>query len=239
MTDITETLLQADRTLTLVLNGSESLYLDALAVTATRTAVWLPVALVLLYVIIRNNNLPGVFLTVAGLGLCVLLSDQIASSVFKPLVARFRPSQDPHLMYLVRVVNDYRGGLYGFFSSHAANTVSLAVFFSLVTRHRATAATLGAWAALCCWTRVYLGVHYAGDILAGCLCGLVVGTAVWLLWRGVSARLHVAAQPADGTPHSSASVSAGGYDTGTLWLLTAAFCATLLYIAFRALFVAV
>ncbi len=239
MTPFFEALLNADRTLTLALNGSESLYLDAFAVTATRTVVWLPLALVFLYVVIRNNNLPAIFLTVFGVGLCVLLSDQIASSLFKPLVARYRPAQDPHLMYLVRVVNDYRGGQYGFFSSHAANTVSVAVFVSLVTRYRPLSAALGAWALLNCWTRVYLGVHYVGDVLAGCVCGLAVGVLVWLLWRKLSLRFAGAERSLRRVTSGQTALTAGGYSVRSLEILLSVFFATFVYIAFRALFVTV
>ncbi len=239
MSPFFEAILDADRALTLAFNGSESLYLDALAVTATRTVVWLPLALAFLYVVIRNNNLPAIFLTVFGVALCVLLSDQIASSLFKPLVARFRPAQDPHLMYLVRVVNDYRGGQFGFFSSHAANTVSVALFVSLVTRYWRLSVALGAWVLLNCWTRVYLGVHYVGDVLAGLFCGLMVGALVWLLWRRLSLRFAGEGGGLRRTACGQAALTAGGYSVRSLEGLMAVLCATFLYIAFRALFVAV
>lgn len=236
MSQLLEILQHADQVVTLALNGSGSLYLDALAMTATRTVVWLPLALALLWVVIRNSDLPVIFLTVAGVGLCVLLSDQLASSVCKPLVARFRPSQDPLLMYAVQVVNDYRGGRFGFFSSHAANTVSIAVFLSLATRYRPLWGALGAWALLNCWTRVYLGVHYVGDILAGCLCGALVGASVWLLWRRCVRRCSpggpLLRRPA--SPH--AALTASGYNASSLDWLTAAVYATFLYILFRAFF---
>lgn len=184
-----EYLLQADRALTLWLNGSDSLFLDRVAWTATSTVVWMPMALVLLYVVIRNNELPGVFLTVLSVACCILVADQVASSVFKPLVARYRPSQDPELMGLIDTVNGYRGGLYGFFSSHAANTFAVAVFVSLLLRRRGLSAVLCGWALFNCWTRVYLGVHYVGDLLCGALFGALTGWAVFCAYRRVAERV--------------------------------------------------
>ena len=139
----------------------------------------MPVALVLAFILIRRRQ----YWAVLGVALCVFFSDQIASTLFKPLVARYRPTQSPELMYLMDTVNGYRGGLYGFFSSHAANTASVAVFVSLLARRRLCYAVLATWVLLNCWTRVYLGVHYVGDLLCGLLCGVLVGWSVNLALR--------------------------------------------------------
>lgn len=170
-----------DRQLTLLLNGSQSLFLDGLAWTATRTITWIPLAIVLLYVVVRDNNLRGVWHILLGIALSILLADQMASSVFKPWVARWRPSHNPEIMYLVDVVNGYRGGNYGFFSSHASNTWAITTFVSLLARRRILTFGLASWALLNCWTRVYLGVHYMGDLAVGTVWGLFVGWAFYQL----------------------------------------------------------
>ena len=126
----------------------------------TATVTWLPAVVVLLYVIIRAGEMRDICLTVLALALCILLADQVASGIFKPLVARPRPAGDPSLMYLVDVVGGYRGGKYGFFSSHASNTFAVAVFLSLLVRHKPFTWVLLSWALLNCWSRVYLGVHW-------------------------------------------------------------------------------
>ena len=105
-----EQLIDIDTRLTLALNGSDSLFLDGLAVTLTATLTWLPAALVLFYVLVKNNDTVTLILTLLALALCILVADQVASSVFKPLVARYRPAGDPSLMHLVEVVAGYRGG---------------------------------------------------------------------------------------------------------------------------------
>ena len=109
----------------------------------------------------------------------ILISDQLSSSIVKPLTQRYRPTQNPQLMYLVDVVNNYRGGQYGFFSAHASNTFTVAVFLSLLFRHRLAGCLLISWAALNGYTRIYLGVHYFGDVLVGTLVGIVVGFGLY------------------------------------------------------------
>ena len=109
-------LLQFDEKITLALNGSDSLFWDGVAKTATSTVTWIPLAAVLLYVVIHNNNVKKVGLILLAMAVCVLIADQTASGIFKPMVERFRPAQDPYLMYQIDIVDGYRGGKYGFFS---------------------------------------------------------------------------------------------------------------------------
>lgn len=226
-------MLKLDEALTLFLNGSHSLYLDGIAWSATATATWLPLLLVLLYIIVRNNDLRGIFGIVLCLALCILLADQVASTVFKPLVGRFRPTNDPSLMYSVDVVNSYRGGRYGFFSSHAANTMAVATFLALLIRNRTLTLWLYSWALLNCWTRVYLGVHYVGDLLVGTLWGCFTGWAVYSLWRRfmpASAR-----ERADLIAKRSGMTSTG-YSLSHAHLLVSCLAITYVFVAFKALF---
>ena len=164
-----------DQQLLLRLNGSDSLFWDNLMEGITSTVAWLPVGMVLIYVVIKNNTMREAGLVVLFFALTILLADQFSSSFCKPYFARFRPTQDPLLMYLVDVVDGYRGGRYGFISSHAANTFGVCMFLSLLLRNRWMTFSLVLWAALCSYSRIYLGVHYPGDIFFGTLWGLVSG----------------------------------------------------------------
>ena len=177
-----DTLLNIDRYLLLSLNGSDSLFWDGCMLVYTSMAVWAPLALMMLYVLMKNNNIKDFLLLLLLIALVATLTDQISSGFCKPFFARWRPTNDPMLMYAVDVVNETRGGKYGFTSSHAANSFGIATFIMLLIRNRALSVSLMTWAAMNAFTRIYLGVHFPGDILAGTVIGVVVGWAVYRLY---------------------------------------------------------
>ena len=121
-----------DQELLLKLNGSDSLFWDGFMWISTNMLTWIPLAVVLLYVILKNNKIKEALVIIALLGVVIALADQISSGICKPYFTRFRPTQDPELMFQIDIVNGYRGGIYGFISSHAANTFGVAVFLSLI-----------------------------------------------------------------------------------------------------------
>lgn len=178
-----EEIIQFDKQLLLMVNGSDSTFLDWVVMTLTNAKTWIPLYLSLLYVVVKTNrNVREVLLIVAAAGLCVLLAGTIDDEIVKPLVARWRPTHDPQIGSLVDTVNDYRGGNYGFFSAHASNTFSIALFFSLLMRQRLLTIGLVLWSLTNCWTRLYLGVHYPGDITVGLIWGALVGYGVYRLY---------------------------------------------------------
>ena len=195
-----EELIQFDKQLLLWFNGSESLFLDSLITTLTNAKTWIPLYLSLFYVVVKSNQtVRDVFLILAAAGLCVLLAGTIDDTIVKPTVARWRPGHDPQIGMLVDTVNGYRGGNYGFFSAHASNTFSIAIFFSLLMRQRLFTIFMVCWSLINCYTRLYLGVHYPGDILVGLSWGAIVGTSVYYLSRRVL-RLTPTSVPATYTP---------------------------------------
>lgn len=178
-----------DKQLLLLLNGSESLFLDSLVVTLTNAWTWVPLYISLLVVVIKNSESAlKVLLIMGSAGLCVLFAGTIDDTIVKPLVGRWRPTRDPEIGLLVDIVDGYRGGNYGFFSAHAANTFSIAIFFCWLIRSRLLSIALVLWSFTNCWTRLYLGVHFPGDILVGLCWGALVGTCVYFLYRHFSAR---------------------------------------------------
>lgn len=172
-----------DQAITLFFNGSQSLYLDAFAWGATHLQVWIPFLLVIVVMLFREHDFSHFLFIIGAAVLCVIVSDQVASSIFKPLVSRWRPTHAPQIMHLTDIVAGYRGGYYGFFSSHAANTFTLATFLSLVYRHRNISIALFAWALINCWTRLYLGAHFFGDLLTGAVFGSAVAYLAFRVYR--------------------------------------------------------
>ena len=177
-----EELIHLDKELLLWLNGSDSLFMDSLIMTLTNAKTWIPLYLSLFYVVLKSNaTVKDILLVMVAAGACVLLSGTIDDTIVKPLVARWRPGHDPEIGMLVDTVDGYRGGKYGFFSAHASNTFSIAVFFSLLMRQRLFTVFMVSYSLINCYTRMYLGVHYPGDITVGLLWGGLVG---WCVYKG-------------------------------------------------------
>ena len=175
-----EELIHIDKQLLLWFNGSDSLFMDTIIMMLTNAKTWIPLYLSLFYVVLKSNpTVRNILLVLAAAGLCVLLAGTIDDTIVKPLVARWRPGRDPEIGMLVDTVDGYRGGKYGFFSAHAANTFSIAVFFSLLMRRRLFVIAMVAWSLINCYTRLYLGVHYPGDITVGLIWGGLVGYSVY------------------------------------------------------------
>lgn len=180
-----------DRQLLEFFNGSNSVFLDSVAITFTSGLTWIPLYVALLYLVIKNSeNMAQFGLIVGSVLLCMLLSDGVAEYLVKPYVGRLRPSADPAVKYLIDVVGNYRESTtFSFPSAHAANTAAVAVFFSLLVRNKSLSVMLLLWSVLNCWTRLYLGVHYPGDILVGFLWGIISAVVSYGAYRSIYFRL--------------------------------------------------
>jgi undecaprenyl-diphosphatase len=184
-----QALIDFDKQLLLWINGSQSLFIDQLASTLTHALTWVPLYLSLFYLVLKNNDcVQKILLVLAAAGLCVLIAGTVDDAIVKPTVARWRPTHDPQIGLLVDVVDGYRGGNYGFFSAHASNTFSITIFFWWLVRSRLLTTSMVLWSLTNCWTRMYLGVHYPGDILVGLLWGAISGSLVYWIYKRVTRR---------------------------------------------------
>ena len=165
-----------------MLNGSDSPFLDRFMWLYSGKAVWLPLAFFILVVLLYKKKWRESILILLAIVLVITLCDQFASHVCKPIFTRFRPTHHPDFMDQVKTVFDYRGGRYGFISSHAANAFGFATFMSLLFRYRLFTWTIFLWAALTAYTRVYLGVHFISDIVPGAIAGVFFGWLVYWLY---------------------------------------------------------
>ena len=173
-----------DSRLFLVLNGLHTGWLDTVMVAITQMWPWIPLYILLLYLVFKQYGKRGwwIVLTVAVVILC---SDQLSAHVCKPLFHRLRPCFNPDLEGLVHLPKGLPGGRYGFVSSHAANTFAVAAFLTAMLRksYKSIGWWLYAWAFISSYTRIYIGVHYPGDILGGAVLGILIGLIIGKLLK--------------------------------------------------------
>lgn len=184
-----------DEQFLLFLNQFHTDWLDPVVLLVTKTEFWIPLYLVLIFLIFKNYKREG-WIIMAGIVLTILLADRITSGIMKPFFQRLRPSHEPSLVGLVHIVEGYYGGLYGFASSHAANTTGVAFFIFLLFRK--TYRWIGLifiWAFVMSYTRIYLGVHYPGDILVGALIGVGSGYSGYKFYGWLKLKIHSKNEP--------------------------------------------
>lgn len=188
MKEFIQNLIEWDREVTVSLNGSDSLFMDNFAWLHTNPWFWIPLAVVAIFVIIRNIQPKKLIFALAAIVLTVVICDQLSSSLCKPLFERLRPSRDLMILDSIDTVRGYRGGLYGFFSGHAANSFGLAVLFALFIRNWVLSVGIISWATLNAYIRVYLGVHFLGDVLTGAVVGTLVAVIIYLIYKLLTER---------------------------------------------------
>lgn len=178
--------------LLLIVNGAHSPFFDSVMWCISGRWIWVPFYAVLAYLLFRRMSWKRASICLVTIGLIILAADQTCATLIRPEIGRLRPANlNNPLSSFVHVVNGYRGGRYGFPSCHAANTFALAVFMSLVIRHKWFTVMMFSWAFVVSYSRMYLGVHYFGDLFCGATIGSLFAVLFYYLQNYLFKRLNI------------------------------------------------
>ena len=184
-----ENILNYERDLFLLLNSYHSPFLDLFMWLFSGKIAWAPVSVLFVVILSYKNKLrwKEIVIVFVAIALVITMCDQFASGFCKPFFERFRPTHHPDFMNEVNTVFDYRGGRYGFISSHAANAFGFATLTSLIFRNKFYSIMILTWATINSYSRIYLGVHFISDIVAGMIVGILFG---WIVYK-LAVRIHL------------------------------------------------
>lgn len=181
-----------DARLLLIVNGAHSPFFDSVMWCISGRWIWVPFYAVLAYLLFRRMSWKRASICLVTIGLIILAADQTCATLIRPEIGRLRPANlNNPLSSFVHVVNGYRGGRYGFPSCHAANTFALAVFMSLVIRHKWFTVMMFSWAFVVSYSRMYLGVHYFGDLFCGATIGSLFAVLFYYLQNYLFKRVNI------------------------------------------------
>ncbi len=163
-----------DTKLFLFFNGSHTPFMDSFMGAMSDKYVWIPFYILLLFFIWKKVG-AKIWMVILSVAILITVSDRISVLFFKNVFQRYRPCHNILLQGKVALINGQCGGLYGFVSSHAANTFAFAVFMMLFFRRKDFAICMYIWASLVSYSRIYAGVHYPLDVIGGMMVGVLLG----------------------------------------------------------------
>jgi len=174
-----EQLINIDINFTLFLNGMHNSFFDFIMFYISNKFIWIPFYLFLIFLLFKkaeNKKQIGVFL--GAIVITIFLADKISVHLFKNVFERLRPCHNQDITNIIHTVKNHCGGQYGFISSHASNVFALAVLLFNIFDNKKLKYTLIVWAIVVSYSRVYLGVHFFGDVFTGAIVGAIIGFSV-------------------------------------------------------------
>ena len=180
-----EYLEEIDRALLLAINGFHHPIADFFMWHASRKWHWLPVYLILLYFAVKKYKFQ-LWKIALGVAVLIALTDQISVKLFKEVIERYRPCHNLELKEVIHLLRNKCGGKYGFISSHASNYFGICSFLGMMLNKKGSLKAFYLmlfWAAFISYSRIYMGVHYPSDILAGAALGLILGLSMYRMFK--------------------------------------------------------
>ena len=188
-----EEIILEDKQAMIFLNNLGSSTFDPFWILVSEKWFWIPLYVIFLYFLYKNFNKKSLFYILLFVALGITASDQIAN-IFKFGFERLRPCHDPSLEGLLREVKC--GGKFGFYSAHSSNSFFVATYLTILLGKKIKQLPyfLFVWAAIVAYSRVYLGMHFPGDIIVGAIMGILLALFFGILAKKVIRKSEVKTQ---------------------------------------------
>ena len=188
-----EEIILEDKQAMIFLNNLGSSTFDPFWILVSEKWFWIPLYVIFLYFLYKNFNKKSLFYILLFVALGITASDQIAN-IFKFGFERLRPCHDPSLEGLLREVKC--GGKFGFYSAHSSNSFFVATYLTILLGKKIKQLPyfLFVWAAIVAYSRVYLGMHFPGDIIVGAIMGILLALFFGTLAKKVIKKSEVTTQ---------------------------------------------